>query len=182
MTETTILLARHGETDWNAERRVQGHADRPLNETGLAQALALAETLADEQLTAVYSSDLTRAYETARVVAETHALQVEVLPALRERDFGTWEGLTEEDALERFPEARNGSWGDAETRDELATRILEALQRIALDHPESQVLVVTHGGPLRAMLAHCAADGNGPIANCHIVRLAFRDGAFSKLD
>jgi broad specificity phosphatase PhoE len=182
VAQTTILLVRHGETDWNAERRVQGHTDRPLNDTGLAQARALAEELAEEALDAVYASDLARAYETARVVAERHALRVEALPELRERDFGTWEGLTDDEVFERYPEARNGPWGDAETRAELVVRIVDAMRRIAVEHPGGRVLVVTHGGPLRAMLVHCAVDLDGPIANCHVARLAFQDGEFATLD
>jgi broad specificity phosphatase PhoE len=181
VAETTILLVRHGETDWNAERRVQGHTDRPLNETGLAQAQALAEQLSGTPVAAVYSSDLTRAFQTARAVADARGLTATALPELRERDFGTWEGLTDEEVFDRYPEARTGPWGDAETRDELDVRILAALQEIARRHPAKTVLVVTHGGPLRAMLAHVAGDGTGPIANCHVVRLAFRNGEFSEL-
>ena len=179
---TTILLARHGETDWNLERRVQGHADRPLNETGRAQARALADALAGEQLDAVYSSDLVRAHRTARAVAERHGLEVTVVPDLREKHFGTWEGLTDEEVLRRFSEARRGQWGDGETAEEMAGRVLEALRRIARAHPGGRVLVVSHGGPLRAVLAHCRRDLDGPIANCHVLRLAFEDGAFRGLD
>ncbi len=182
MGETTILLVRHGETDWNAERRVQGKTDRPLNDTGRAQARALADQLAAVPLAAVYSSDLSRALETARVVADARDLHVTPEPGLRERDFGTWEGLTDVEILERFPESRTGPWGDAETRDELELRVLAALRRISESHPGETVLVVTHGGPLRAMLAHVSGDGSGPIANCHVLELAFRDGCFGQVD
>ena len=92
---TTILLVRHGETDWNLQRRVQGHSDTPLNDNGRAQALALADTLDDVELDAVYASDLARAFETARIVAERRGLTVTSVPGLRERNFGTWEGLTD---------------------------------------------------------------------------------------
>jgi broad specificity phosphatase PhoE len=179
---TTILLARHGETDWNRERRVQGHADRPLNETGIAQARALAETLAGEPIEAVYSSDLERAYETARIVAESRGLGVTALRELREKHFGTWEGLTDVEVLERFPHAHDGPWGDAETTAELAERVLDALRRIAGRHPGGQVLVVSHGGPLRAVLRHCRAEADGSIANCHVAQIAVRDGALRRID
>ena len=182
MDATTILLARHGETDWNAERRVQGHTDRPLNGTGIAQARALAEELSADAIDAVYSSDLERAQQTAEVVADARGLPVETLPELRERDFGTWEGLTDEEVFERFPDARSGPWGDAESRDELGARILEACKRIASRHPGGSVLVVTHGGPVRAMLTYCGADGVGAIANCQVARLVFRDGEFTAED
>ena len=171
------MLVRHGEADWNVERRVQGHSDRPLTETGIAQALALAEQLADEPIDAVYSSDLARAHDTARLIADAHGLHVETLPELRERDFGTWEGLTDDEVFERFPQARTGSWGDAETREELEARILTAISRIASRHPDGRVLVVTHGGPLRALIPESVIDGDDrSIPNCHLIRLAFRDG------
>src|ERR687894_931603 len=101
----TILLARHGETDWNAERRWQGHTDRQLTPRGREQARALAERLADTDLEAVYASDLSRARETAAAVAERQELEVRTLPELREVDVGSWAGLTKTEALERFPDA-----------------------------------------------------------------------------
>ncbi len=178
---TTILLTRHGETDWNAEGRVQGHTDRPLNETGTEQALALASELSGEHLDAVYASDLARALETARAVAEPRGLSVVALPELRERNFGTWEGLLDHEILERFPQAHTGPWGDDETPEQLAERVIAALHRIAEDHPDGQVLVVSHGGPLRAALHRCGVSPER-IANCHVARLAVGDGALRQLD
>ena len=179
---TTILLARHGETDWNVQRRVQGHSDTPLNETGRAQALALAETLDGAELDAVYSSNLARAFDTAEVVAERKGLRVTAVPELRERNFGTWEGLTDSEILERFPAARTGFWGDAETKEEMSARVLGALQRIAAAHPGGRVLVVTHGGPVRALLVDSGLDGRGPIGNCSLYELRLRDGRFVGID
>jgi broad specificity phosphatase PhoE len=179
---TTILLARHGETDWNVQRRVQGHSDTPLNETGRAQALALAEALAGADLDAVYSSDLVRALETAQVVAERKGISVTALPELRERNFGTWEGLTDTEILARFPAAKTGSWGDAETKEEMSARVLGALQRIAAAHPAGRVLVVTHGGPVRALLVESGLDGRGPIGNCSLYEVRLGDGRFVGID
>jgi len=182
---TTILLARHGETDWNVERRVQGHSDTPLNDTGRGQARALAEELAGEPIDAVYSSDLARAHETARIVAAGRGLDVTAIRDLRERNFGTWEGLTDEEIYVRHPHARDRSWqewGDAETRDEMADRVLGALHRIAETHPDQRVLVVSHGGPLRAVLRHCAIDGVERIENCHVVRIEALDGRLRGVD
>jgi broad specificity phosphatase PhoE len=179
---TTILLARHGETDWNVEGRVQGHTDRPLNETGVAQARALAEELADEQVDAVYASDLGRALETARAVAEPRGLPVVPIPGLREKDFGTWEGLLDEEILERFPQAQHGPWGDAETPDELEERVLATLREIADRHPGGRVLVVSHGGPLRAVLRHCSDEAVTRIENCHVARFAVENGVLRPID
>jgi uncharacterized phosphatase len=182
---TTILLARHGETDWNVERRVQGHSDTPLNDTGREQARALAEELAGEPIDAVYSSDLVRAHETARIVAEQRGLDVTAIRDLREKHFGTWEGLTDQEIFVRFPQTQETSWrdwGDAETREQMAERVLGALHRIAETHPDQRVLVVSHGGPLRAVLVHCDIDEVARIENCHVVRVEFVDGALRGID
>ncbi len=179
---TTLLLVRHGETDWNLQRRVQGHSDTPLNDTGRRQAETLADELAGERIDAVYSSDLLRAHETARIVARRRGLDVTATPDLRERHFGTWEGLTDAEILFRFPEARDGPWGDAETKDELAHRVLGALHRIAETHPGQRVLVVSHGGPLRVVLARCGIDGAGRIENCHVVRVEILGGTLRGVD
>jgi broad specificity phosphatase PhoE len=181
VTETTILLVRHGETDWNLENRVQGHSDRPLNDTGRAQARALAEQLADEPLDAVYASDLMRARDTARAVAATHGLPVLAMPELREKNFGTWEGMTDVEIRERFPQAASGPWGDAETTDDVADRVLEALHGIAERHPGGRVLAVSHGGPLRAVLRRCEVP-DGPVVNCHVVRIAVENGSVRSVD
>jgi len=180
---TTILLVRHGETDWNLERRVQGHSDTPLNDTGRAQALALAETLDDVEFEAVYASDLARAFDTAQVIAERHDLPVTPLPGLRERHFGTWEGLTDTEIFERYPAVKTGApWGDAETQDEMRERVVGALLTIAASHPDGHVLVVTHGGPVRRLLVECGHDGNGPIGNCALYELRLQDGRFVGID
>jgi broad specificity phosphatase PhoE len=178
---TTILLARHGETDWNAERRVQGHTDRPLNEAGIAQAQALADELEGERIDAVYASDLARALDTARAVAMPRGLSVVPVHELRERSFGTWEGLLDEEILGRFPEAHNGPWGDDETPEELDKRVIDALTDIAARHPQGQVLVVSHGGPLRAVLRRCGVPPER-VANCHVAKLAVEDGTLRRLD
>ncbi len=180
---TTILLVRHGETDWNVERRVQGHSDTPLNETGRGQARALAAELAGEQIDAVYSSDLLRAHETARIIAEQRGLDVTAIRDLRERHFGTWEGLTDDEIYARYPQVHDGApWGDAETQEEMARRVLGALLRIAESHPNARVLVVSHGGPLRRVLARCGLESNGRIENCHVVRLEVVDGTLRGVD
>jgi probable phosphoglycerate mutase len=188
---TKLLLARHGETDWNRDHRWQGHSDVPLNELGLRQARALAEELATEDLAAIYSSDLRRAYETARIVAASKGMEVIVDPDLREIDFGTWEGLTSDEIEHRFP-GDLGLWREqgqtperrgGETHDQLRERVLAAAHRIAVAHPGEQVLVVSHGGALRALAVHAEAiERDERLENCGVVGVLFEEGAFRGLD
>jgi 2,3-bisphosphoglycerate-dependent phosphoglycerate mutase len=175
---TTLLLARHGETDWNRELRIQGSSDIALNELGREQASALAQELADVPLDAIYSSDLSRARETAEAVAATHGLQVRLDPRLRERAFGSWEGLTREDIAELPDRSRH----DGESDDEVRERVLEAVQAIADAHPGEQVLVVAHGGALNALWHHAVGERVERWANCAVYRLAVREGEFLQVD
>ena len=177
-----LLLVRHGETDWNRDRRVQGHTDVPLNEAGRTQAASLARELAGEDLDAVYSSDLARARETAEAIAAPHGLDVVALPALRERNFGTWEGMTDAEIIERFPEAQTRPWGDAETQDEMGDRVLAAVHEIAARHPHGRVVVVAHGGPIRRIVHHSGGDSGAPIVNCHVARFAVEGAALTRID
>jgi broad specificity phosphatase PhoE len=160
---TTILLARHGESDWNRAGRWQGYADRPLTELGREQARALADRLEEIELEAVYSSDLLRARQTAEIVAATKSLQVTTVPELREVDVGSWSGLTRAEAERRFPDgfarwqAGGEGWSDGETYGQLGERVVGAIRRIAADHDGGRVLVVAHGGSIRAV--HAAALG-----------------------
>jgi len=160
---TTILIARHGQSDWNQEKRWQGHADRPLTERGREQAQSLADRLAHIELDAVYSSDLQRARDTAAVVADSQGIELRQLPELREVDVGSWSGLTRAEAEERFSEGftrwREGypGWEDGETYEAMTERGRGAVDRIADEHEGGRVLVVSHGGPIRAM--HAAALG-----------------------
>ena len=191
---TTILIARHGQSDWNHEKRWQGHADRPLTERGREQAQALADRLAHIELDAVYSSDLKRARDTAAVVAESQGLELRQLPDLREVDVGSWSGLTRAEAEERFPEGfarwRDGypGWKDGETYEAMTDRVLRAVDEIAAEHEGGRVLVVSHGGPIRAM--HAAALGLDVHAyrrlrpvepNARLSAVCFVDGKLTEL-
>jgi broad specificity phosphatase PhoE len=169
---TTLHVVRHGETDWNRGGRVQGHTDIPLNDEGRRQARALAADLASIAFDAVYASDLSRAAETATILVGSRSLVVSSCVALREKHFGTWEGLTDTEVLERFPRALNGAWGDGETADELSDRVIAALVRIAAAHPGGQVLVVTHGGPIRALFRWAGREPSR-IANCSVSTFAY---------
>jgi 2,3-bisphosphoglycerate-dependent phosphoglycerate mutase len=168
---TTILLARHGETQWNLERRWQGWADPPLNDTGRAQAQALAQQLRDTPFDAVYTSDLRRAHETAEIVAAPHGVPVVADQGLREIDVGSFSGLTHTEVMERF----GGERTDGETREQHAARVLAAVERIARVHLGERILLVTHGGTIRALHTHALGEPTHPIENCSVLELHFRD-------
>jgi 2,3-bisphosphoglycerate-dependent phosphoglycerate mutase len=175
---TTLLLARHGETDWNRELRIQGSSDIALNALGREQAQALAWELAGVELDAIYASDLVRARETAAAVATGHGLDVRVDPRLRERSFGSWEGLTRED-IAAFP---TGSRHDGESDDEVRARVLAAIDDIAAAHPGRQVLVVSHGGALNTLWHHALGVRVERWENCAVYKLAVRDDGYVAVD
>ncbi|NMG14775.1 histidine phosphatase family protein [Aromatoleum bremense] len=163
---TRLCLVRHGETAWNAERRLQGHLDVPLNEIGHVQAEATAASLAGHRFAAFYCSDLRRAQQTAAAAGRTLGFGATLEPELRERHYGVFQGLTYDEARERFPQdfarfhARDPDFafcGDGESLGAFAARIHRALDRIAARHAGRQTLVVTHGGVLD--IAHRLATG-----------------------
>lgn len=192
----TIVLVRHGETDWNREHRFQGHADVPLNDEGRRQANELADRLAGETYAAAYSSPLRRAVETAQILAARLHFEVEPRDGLKEVDVGSWSGLTTAEVESRFPEGFrrwaddwSGGWTDGETYDELGRRVVADLHSIAEQHPGERVLAVTHGGAIRSVLAAIAGlsfdSGRTAIAfveNCAIVEVAVRDGKLERVD
>ena len=176
---TTILLARHGETDWNRDGVFQGHADPPLNETGREQARDLARRLVDVDVDVVYSSDLRRAFQTAEIVASAKGLPVHADAGLREVDVGSWSGLTRAEIAERFPGVERH---DGETEEAHRARVVEAVTRIVRAHPGESVLVVSHGGSLRALRRHALGEAPFVLRNCEYYRLAFETGAYRGLD
>ena len=192
---TTILLARHGETDWNREGRFQGWADPPLNATGRAQAVDLSVQLMAEELAAVYSSPLRRAYETAEVVAASRGLEPVTVDALREVDVGSWSGLSRAEIEQRFPEqyARwldyGQGWEDGETYEQMVDRVVGALQELAEARNGERILAVTHGGPMRAASAfadrvsYAEARRRSPVVgNTAVLEFAVEAGALRRLD
>ena len=171
---TTILLARHGETDWNRNGRFQGHADPSLNALGHTQAGELAESLGAEALDAVYASDLRRAYETADIVGARLGLPVEQEAGLREIDVGSWQGLTRAEI--------DGREWDGESHVQHRRRVLEALQQIADRYPDGRVLVVAHGGTLRRAQEAVLGEGLPVIEHCGLWRLVVEGGNLRRLD
>ena len=153
---TQLCIVRHGETDWNVEKRIQGHTDIPLNETGRAQALAMAFNAAHHRFSAIYSSDLRRALETAHYIAEREGHEVRPLPKLRERNYGMLQGLTAAEALMRYPEvharyiARDPDY-DFETGEDMhafTARVMDGFRWIVRHHEGQTVLATAHAGVL----------------------------------
>ena len=190
---TTIVMVRHGETDWNRERRFQGRADQPLNEAGRGQARELAELLHGEPVSALYTSPLQRARETAEILAANFGLRPQPLDALLEIDVGAWEGLTIEEVRAAYPgradEDWRSGWDEGETYDELSRRVLPALMELGTKHEGGHVLAVTHAGPLRAAIAASmglsyddARPLIGPLENCAVFRFAVQDGTIERVD
>jgi probable phosphoglycerate mutase len=169
MDRTRIILVRHGETDWNATGRIQGHNDTPLNAAGRQQARRAAQRLACEPVRALYSSDLARACETATIIGQPLGLTVVTSPRLRERQYGAWEGLTAAEIQARYPEqyaewrARSTDFAppQGETRIQLLTRALAELQTIARRHVREVVVVVTHGGLCYVLINHILGRVDG---------------------
>jgi probable phosphoglycerate mutase len=152
MTLTTFALVRHGQTDWNAERRLQGATDIPLNDVGREQAREAVATLANYQWDAIVSSPLSRAAETADLIAEGLGLTVaRRVPELIERSFGPAEGLQAGPELEalRIP----GGFRGGESDDDAASRGMDALEDLAQEFAGQRVLVVTHGTLIRLTLS-----------------------------
>lgn len=191
---TTLLLVRHGETDWNRDGRWQGQSDTKLNAVGRAQARELAGEL--DGVDVVYASDLARARETAELIADEQGLQVSVDQRLNERGFGAWEGLTTaeievafRDAHERWLAGNDPGADDAEPFDAFAERVASFLDEVLARHPDETVLVVAHGGSIRVI--HALASGLDyvrdhrsipAVAHCTVARYAARDGKLAPID
>ncbi len=156
--ETRLLLIRHGEA--GRPGVLHGHVDVPLTDRGREQVWRLARRLAEEPLNAVYSSDLSRARESARILAEERGLGVVEDPAFRELSMGAWDGVPVDELLRREPEALRQWWDDpvctgppgGESLRDLARRVLPALERVIRAHPGQTVALVAHGGVNRVIL------------------------------
>jgi probable phosphoglycerate mutase len=153
---TRVCIIRHGETDWNVERRIQGHTDIPLNQHGRAQAMAMAFNAAHHRFQTIYSSDLARAVETAKLLAQREDQDVKLRPQLRERHYGVFQGITAEQAAARFPAAyahyvaRDLNY-DFETGESLlgfAGRVGECIDWLVRHHSGQTIAAVSHSGVL----------------------------------
>ena len=156
-----LYLARHGQTDWNIARRYQGHSDTQLNQVGIRQAKQTAARLSTETIHAIYSSDLSRAADTARTIADSHQLEVRVDARWRELSFGDWEGMTYQEMSAHSPELfdawvkdpLNISTPNGETLAQLAERVKLVFDEIKHAHQDQTILVVSHRGALQTLLA-----------------------------
>lgn len=169
-----LYIARHGETDWNTAMRWQGHTDIPLNDNGRLQARALAGRLRGVTIADVVTSDLSRAQETGAIVASELGLAIRYTDAaLRERQYGVFEGLTRAeceaqhaDAWRAWVASRTVPPG-GESNEAFTARLVAAIARVAVDVTpvDTPALVVTHGGAMRAMIATVGIDVVPPLAN-----------------
>ncbi|MBI2010297.1 MAG: histidine phosphatase family protein [Candidatus Chisholmbacteria bacterium] len=186
--DCTIYLVRHVETKWNVRHRLQGHGDSPITRRGRRQARKMGRQFKHIHFDAVYSSDLLRAHRTAKIIAREKKLAVQTSEALRERHFGKHEGKTFEVFNEEFKEAFRRYYQEVseeerrtfildnqvETDDKLINRFITFLRQVALANQGKTILVVSHGGTIRAFLIHTGfAKANelrfGAIANtCYI--------------
>lgn len=176
---TRLALVRHGQTDWNLQKRIQGSSDIPLNETGLGQARATGALLARRAWDAAYASPLGRAMETARVIAAATGLgEPGAIAGVTERAYGEAEGLTSEEILTRFPEGVEIP--GQESRAEVVNRALPALEQLARENPGRSLIVVSHGGVIGSLVRHVtdhALPGPGQlIANGSVHEFVYRDG------
>ena len=155
MEATRLLAIRHGETAWNVDTRIQGHLDIPLNERGRWQAERLARALAArDPIDAIYSSDLQRAHDTARAIADATGAPLLTHAGLRERGFGLFEGKTYVEIEQTWPQEsqrwrqRDPQWAPqgGESLLQVRERITRTLHELAARHPGQQIVLVAHGG------------------------------------
>jgi probable phosphoglycerate mutase len=191
---TRLCFVRHGETEWNAGRRIQGQIDIPLSALGHAQARATGNALSDEGFAAIYSSDLERARQTAEATAHLAHLPLQLTPGLRERHYGVFQGLTHEEAAQRHPadyarhHARDPRFAPAggESLLDLAARLHETIDAIVRRHAGEAVALFTHGGVLDIL--HRQATGQSlttprdfAIPNCGINWILAANGCWTLL-
>ncbi len=181
----TIYVVRHGETDWNVQRRTQGHTDIPLNSNGEIQAEELGKELQDIKFDAAFSSDLQRAHKTAEIIVLEKKLVVQTTKLLRERSWGSMEGknvdennVVIKELLTKLSKAEIAGFKispDIESDDELMGRILTFLREVAVGYPNKTVLVVSHGGVIRTLFQRLTNVD-------YQLHLHIKNGAYIKLE
>ena len=166
-----VYLIRHGETNWNKEKRLQGRTDIPLNEEGLKQAQICAKALPKNKFTRVITSPLTRARQTAEAIANELALPIEVMEQFIERSFGVAEGKTDDVIEELYP---NNEIPELEPLNELIGRIKEGLDNIIqTSQKDSHIIIVAHGAVINRFVAHIAQQELGQATNTSLTHLTY---------
>ncbi|MFN0313662.1 MAG: histidine phosphatase family protein [Burkholderiales bacterium] len=194
MTNTTFIVVRHGETAWNAEGRIQGHLDSPLNEEGLAQAILVGECLGRESFDAFYCSDLGRAHQTAQPLADHSGKRPVLSERIRERHLGVFQGLTGKECEQQYAEDYRRFHSrdpdhvvpQGESIRQFYARVSGFFAELAVRHEGQRVVAVTHGGVLDAL--HRFVRGipleqprDFPIFNASVNRIACTGGDWSVL-
>ena len=192
MESTRVIAIRHGETTWNVDTRIQGHLDIPLNDTGRRQAERMALALADEPITAIYASDLTRAWETAQYLGRVLGIEVTREEGLRERGFGDFEGKTFAEIEALLPDQsmrwrkRDPEFAPAggESLLDLRSRVVTTAERLSAAHPGELIAMVGHGGVMDVLYrAATRLDIQAPrtwaLGNTAINRLLWTPQGFS---
>ncbi|HEY0821032.1 MAG TPA: histidine phosphatase family protein [Rhizobacter sp.] len=190
---TRVLAIRHGETAWNVDTRIQGQLDIPLNDTGRWQAERLAAAVADDELHAIYASDLQRAHQTAQAIARVTGLPITADPGLRERGFGSFEGHTYREIETRWPE-ESMRWrkreldfspgGVGESLRVFYERCVNTAARLAAAHPGQTIALVAHGGVMDCLYRAASrvdlqAARSWQLGNASINRLLYTPEGFS---
>jgi broad specificity phosphatase PhoE len=168
--KTTLYVVRHGQTDWNRLGKLQGHADIPLNDAGRVEAAQLSEKINEVDFDICFSSDLQRAIETARILNAMRPLVIHSVSALRERDFGPWEGRLFSELLEF--EKQGYPLAYIESDEEIQKRIFPILDEIVSNNPGANVLIVTHGSVMRSVLAHLLNIDSSSILSIQMKNMA----------
>lgn len=181
----TLYLIRHGETDWNRLKKVQGSIDTPLNAFGQAQAKKLVKWFEDRHIDAIYASDMRRAYDTASTLAAYFDLEITTFSDLRERNYGILEGLLQSQFTLTHSEEKN-DWLEIEQYKieplvEVKKRVYERIEQLKREHQGESVAVVSHGGAIRAFLSYIT-DGDVDIAKLKINNTAVTEITYTEKD
>jgi probable phosphoglycerate mutase len=179
---TSLYLVRHGETDWNAQRRIQGATDIPLNAVGRGQAQTTGRLLARRRWDGIFASPLQRAQETAEIIARELGMSgPATIDAIAERNYGEAEGLTWDEVERAFP--NDSPVPGRESREDVADRALPALIALAAGHPGESLIVVSHGGVIRAVLGAVDPGGtHGSITNGSIHSFEYLEGSLELIE
>ena len=187
MNSISIYIFRHGETDWNAQRRFQGHTDIPLNDKGKAQAMELGKVLASLNLEVILCSDLDRAHETARIATQGLHIPMQISKSLREAFLGEPEGKLRDEIIQFYgeeswqrwlsgkPEDFDFAYPQGETKRQQLKRVLDFVLDYFKRNPGLQRIgISTHGGTLRRLLYHCeGAPAEITVPNCSVFKLEY---------